>query len=148
MRSLSPLLVLCWSSAAYGQGLVLPPSVPTFGSDEFHASDGTSCKSSMDGAKRVEAGAFGTGSSYDSRTVAQPYIFPQEPSQNVGAYVRFSVSLDARKKRMDCSRLYEIELQKKQLELEVLRQSLTAAEEKLRVLEKKQDHTSDGTPPL
>jgi hypothetical protein len=137
MRMLLPFLsTLFCCGVASAQGVILPPSTPSFGQDEFHASDGTSCRSSMDGAKRIEAAAYGTGSRYnDHRREGLFNGFSQDPTQNVGAYVRFSISLDARKKRMDCNRLYELELHKRELELNMMKQSLQAAEEKLRLLE-------------
>lgn len=148
-RLLISLAVLCCGSASYAQGIVLPPTTPSFGQDEFHSSDGTSCRSSMDGARRIEAGAYGTGSRYQDRRQETLFdSFSREPEQNMGAYVRFTMSLDAKKKRMDCNRLYDLELQKKELELHMMKQSLQAAEDKIRTLEAQEPETGNGTPPL
>lgn len=142
------VIALFLGSMSQAQGIVLPPSIPSFGQDEFHASDGTSCRSSMDGARRIEAGAYGI-----SAREAEPYRdnslsdFTRDPSQNVGVYVRFTMSLDARRTRIDCNRLYELELAKKNLELNMMQQSLKTAEEKIRTLETKSATADTGRPP-
>lgn len=147
-RALPTLLLLSFATAASGQGLVLPPSTPSYGQDEFHSSDGTSCRTSMDGSKRVEAGAFSTGAEYRDRRDIPVQIFNREPSSNVGGYVRFSIALDAPKSRMDCRKLFELELQKKKLELEVMKHSLRASEEKIEKLQRQLQTDKQDAPPL
>lgn len=147
-KALSTLVLLSFATAASGQGLLLPPSTPSYGQDEFQSSDGTSCRTSMDGSKRVEAGAFGTGAEYRDGRGIPVTTFNREPSSNVGAYVRFSIALDAPRSRMDCRKLYELELEKKRLELDMVKQSLRASEEKIEKLQQQLEVQKQDAPPL
>jgi hypothetical protein len=113
---LLPLLVPTATMAQ--QGFYLPAPVTSPGQDEFRSSDGTTCRNTMDGSKRIEVGTFASG----NQTADGPSFVPgygSTPAQgNVGVYGRFTMSLDAQKDRIDCGKLFKLELEKKQLELD------------------------------
>ena len=85
----------------------------------------------MDGTKRMEVGTFATAQRGDNR-YALPSYLPEASQGNLGAYGRFTWSLDASPSRMDCHELYQLEVEKKKLQLEMLKQSIRSAEQKLR----------------
>lgn len=147
-RAFPLLALLVASTGADAQGLVLPPATPSYGQDEFQSSDGMSCRTSMDGSRRIEAGAFGTGADYRERRDRPVPTFNREPSSNVGAYIRFSIALDAPKSRIDCRQLFELELERKTLELELMKQSLRASEEKIEQLQRQAEGEKRDAPPL
>lgn len=127
------LLGLEVSSAVAQTGFYLPTPTPSPGQDEFRASDGTSCRTTMDGSKRVEVGTFATGGQPQDNIYSIPQYVSRPNPNNLGVYARYSWSLDAPSTRMDCNKLYQLEVEKKELEIKLLKRSLAAAEEKLDV---------------
>lgn len=131
-RTLLLALPLCLlGGPAFAQaGFYLPTAPTSYGQDEFRAADGTSCRSSMDGTKRVEVGAFGSGGRSDNTYYSLPgYSYPAQG--NAGVYGRFSMSLDASPERMNCNALYRLELERRTLELELMKRSLVEADRRL-----------------
>ena len=128
------LLAAVLSTPALGQsGFYLPTGVNSYGQDEFRAADGTTCRSTMDGTKRIELGAYGSGNRIDSNPYALPgYSYGNQGNGgNAGVYGRFSMSLDATPERMNCNALYKLELERRALELELMKRSLVAADRRL-----------------
>jgi hypothetical protein len=128
------ILLAAASAPAMAQtGFYLPTSTPPAGQDEFRSADGTSCKTTMDGARRVELGAFGSGGRDDQRNslYALPDYGRSPSNSSLGVYGRYVMSLDAPSQRMDCSKLYELELERRRLEVELMRRNLTGADERL-----------------
>jgi hypothetical protein len=145
---LAALLLGLGVAPVLGQGFYLPAAAPSAGQDEFRASDGTSCRSTMDGTKRVEVGSFATGgrTEYGSTYSLPGYV--STPAQgNVGVYGRYTWSLDGNPDRMDCKKLYELELEKKRLEVELLKRSLVSADQKLDNLKSQPVRKVKGAPP-
>lgn len=130
-----PSLVLGLASAPAmaQQGFYLPAPVTSPGQDEFRSSDGTSCRTTMDGTKRIEVGTFASGNQAAGPSGSfVPGYASSNPSQaNVGVYGRFTMSLDASRERIDCNQLFRLELEKKQIELDMMKQSLRAANQQL-----------------
>ena len=87
----------------------------------------------MDGTKRLEVGTFGTAGRADggSNYNLPGYAYTAPTQGNAGVYGRFSWSLDAKPDRMDCNKLYELELEKRRLEVELMKRSLAVADRKL-----------------
>ena len=113
-------------------GFYLPTGVNSYGQDEFRAADGTTCRSTMDGAKRIELGAFGSGNRADNNPYALPgYSYGTGNGGNAGVYGRFTMSLDAAPDRMNCNLLYKLEMERRALELEMMKRSLTSADRQL-----------------
>jgi hypothetical protein len=134
LRWLAVAMVLASGPAAAQSGFYLPTPAPSPGQDEFRASDGTTCRTTMDGTKRMEVGTFATAQRGDNR-YALPSYLPEASQGNLGAYGRFTWSLDASPSRMDCHELYQLEIEKKKLELEMLKQSIRSAEQKLEAVQ-------------
>lgn len=122
------------ATPAFAQaGFYLPSGVASYGQDEFRAADGTTCRSTMDGTKRIELGAFGSGNKVDSNPYALPgYSYGNQGNGgNAGVYGRFSMSLDASPERMNCNALYKLEIERRTLELELMKRSLVSADRRL-----------------
>ena len=101
----------------------------------------------MDGMKRMEAGTFATGGRAETGSgYGLPGYVSATPAQgNVGVYGRFTWSLDARPDRMDCNKLYELELEKKRLELEVMKRSVVTADQRLDEVKRKPVKKAKGS---
>ena len=113
----SLVVILLYSSLAFGQSsslnLSLPSAPGSYQSDSFRAGD-LDCKNAIGSATNLEFGVTGIiGNGYtdplegfvDNRRVG-----------DVGVFARIVIPLGQKPKaRIDCSRLYELELRKKQL---------------------------------
>ena len=107
--------------------LALPSAPQNYQSDKFRSGD-MDCSNAIGSATTMEVGVTGIidGGRYDE---LNNYI-NERTVDNVGVYARIVVPLGAKpKQRIDCNRLYELELQKKTLELERLRRELTQLKE-------------------
>lgn len=95
-------------------GVALPnTSLPT-GSDEVRAADGTSCRSAVGG----------DGAYMDTGVIGSP---GQGDSDFSGAvYTRLVVPLGGRQKRLNCESLYELEIQRLRMELDLARMGLSS----------------------
>lgn len=101
--------------------LALPSAPGNYQSDRFKAGD-LDCSNAIGSATNLEFGVTGLidGGGFDGMN---NYINRQEP--DVGVYARITIPLGKRvKSRVDCNRLYELELQRKQLEVLKLQQEL------------------------
>ena len=115
-------LAAAWTSTAPAQavdvynlnqnetGFNLPGVTLPQGQDEVHASDGTTCRSAVSGS-----GAF----------VDLGVIRGNEQSNNgVATYGRVVIPIGRTPKRLDCSRLYELEVERLQMELRLLKMGI------------------------
>lgn len=94
-------------------GLTLPGVAPPNGYDEIRAADGTTCRSAAlagNGAY-VDSGVIGGG--LDGNT-----------NNTISAYGRVVIPLGERVPRLDCDRLYKLELERLQLEVQLLKRGL------------------------
>lgn len=89
-------------------GVTLPGVVMPNGFDEIRAADGTTCRASM-----ANSGAY-----LDSGVIGD------NSSQRISAYGRLVVPLGQKPRRLDCDKLYQLELQRLELEVELMRQGL------------------------
>ncbi len=101
---------------------VFLPAAPrgSGGEDSIETATGTRCRQSINSnGAYLDFGAAGKA--------AKPLddvgrnVFTDERDQEALLYLRFTVPLGAKPKRIDCSRLYEMEIQRLQRELEMLR---------------------------
>ena len=96
--------------------LAIPQSSQSYQSDKFRAGD-LDCSNAIGSATNLEFGVTGiiANGGYDSNG-----FYDDNKAGDVGVYARITVPLGkTAKSRIDCNRLYELELRKK--ELEVLR---------------------------
>ena len=92
-------------------GFSLPGvSLPT-GHDEVRAADGTTCRSAVSGGGAyLDVGIIGNP---DSAT-----------ANDLSHYGRLVIPLGRQSKRLDCSRLYDLEVQRLQMELRLMQMGL------------------------
>mgnify|MGYP001177174302 FL=1 len=124
------ILVICMmAGSAYADSLNLQlPSAPgSYQSDKFKSGQ-MDCSNAIGSATTLEFGVTGLidGGRYDAMN---DWINDKEVG-SIGVYSRIVIPLGAKpKKRIDCNRLYELELQKKSLELEQLRKEIQSLKE-------------------
>jgi hypothetical protein len=99
--------------------LSLPSASSGMGSDSIKAGD-LDCKNSIGGATIFELGLTGIVNN------AVAPLFGKEDENNpqtkdLGLYARIVIPLDAPKERINCNTLYQLELQRRRLEIQKLR---------------------------
>ncbi|GEM_PF-799798 len=106
------LLVLPDRSSFYNQNSMQLPSMQMpYGQDEVQGAGGVACRNSVaSGGPYVDFGMIGSNDLYDR--------------QAASLYGRIVVPLGQKPERLDCSRLYELEIRRLQLELEMARMGL------------------------
>lgn len=119
------IVVICMmATSAYADSLNLQlPSAPgSFQSDTFKSGQ-MNCSNAIGSATTLEFGVTGLidGGRYDP---FNNWVDDKDVG-SIGVYSRITIPLGAKpKKRIDCNRLFELELQKKSLELEQLRKEI------------------------
>jgi hypothetical protein len=127
------LLVVIGASKALADSsslnLALPSMGSTYGSDSIRAGD-LDCKNSIGGATNFELGVTGIIDNAVSPFESEDPLNPT--TKDVGVYARIVIPLDAPKERINCNTLYQLELQRRRIEVQKLQQEL----ENLRRLQK------------
>ena len=123
MKILLIILLILIANTSYADSssnslnLSIPSSGSSYQSDKFRAGE-LDCSNAIGSATNLEFGLTSIIQGEDSLTGASR-------SGDVGVFARITIPLGKRvKKRIDCSRLYDLELQKKQLELMKLQQEI------------------------
>ena len=119
-------MFLTWGTIAFGQNsslnLALPGTTNNYQYDKFRAGD-LDCQNAIGSATMMEMGVTGIiqRGEYDS---LNNYFNDNRPG-DVGVYARITIPLGKRvKNRVDCNELYQLELQKKRLEVMKLEREL------------------------
>lgn len=99
--------------------IALPGAVGSYQSDSFRA-DGMDCSMAIGSGTNVEFGVMGV-ISRPNNTISTDTT---NQSKDVGVYGRITIPIGAPKTRLDCSHLYQLELRKRQIELEKLEREL------------------------
>ena len=95
--------------------LALPNSTTSFQADKFRAGE-LDCSNAIGSATNIEFGVTG---------IIQVGTSSRQQVGDIGVYSKITIPLGKRaKNRIDCNRLYELELQKKQLEVMKLQQEI------------------------
>ena len=124
MRILALLFIVIGVSAhadSSSLNLQLPSTGGNYQSDKFRAGE-LDCSSAIRSATNLEFGVTGI--------IDKEYYDPQRDftigqQTDVGVFARITIPLGKRtKSRIDCNRLYELELRKKQLEVMKLEREL------------------------
>lgn len=121
-RILAILVMLANTSYADSINLSLPGAPGSYQSDKFSAGD-LNCSNAIGSATNLELGVTGiiANGGYDSMN----QYFNENRTGDVGVYARITIPLGKRvKSRVDCNRLYELELRAKQLEVQRLEAEL------------------------
>jgi len=96
-------------------GLSLPPLVAPYGQDEVRAMDGTYCRSSIaTGGAYVDIGAVGNGTD-------------ESVASGGAVYGRLVLPLGKKPRRIDCTALYDLEIQRLRLELQLARMGVASS---------------------
>jgi len=118
------------SSSTSSLNLAIPSTSPNFQNDRIRAGD-LECDMAIGSATNVEFGVVGIlngNSPYDyltgSSAVVNPNFKNNEFIKDVGVYARIIIPIGAPKQRLNCNILYELELEKKRLEVFKLRQEI------------------------
>jgi len=108
-------------STSNSLSLSLPNSGTNYQSDSFRSGD-LDCTNSIGSATNIE---FGLTSIIQGGTAEN-----SRKTGDIGIYSKITIPLGKRaKSRIDCNRLYELELQKKQLEVMKLKQEINKLRE-------------------
>ena len=123
---ISLIFLLFYASIAFGQSssslnLSLPSAPGSYQSDRFKAGD-LDCSNAIGSATNLEFGVTGIiGRGYTDPL--NSYV--DSRVGDVGVFARITIPLGQKpKSRIDCNRLYELELRKKQLEVMRLEQEI------------------------
>jgi len=84
----------------------LPSPANSYSFDEIQTAGGTRCHQGINNGKSIEFGVAGNDAS------------------NTIAYARVLVPIGKKPKRIDCSRVYELEIERLKAELEVMKYSM------------------------
>lgn len=109
------------SASAFAEGLYLPPP-PTGpgGEDRIETASGTRCSQSINSnGSYLDVGMAGTAAN-NRQAYASPLLGDRAGSEALG-YVRMTIPLGKRTARLDCTRLYELEIQRMRREIELLK---------------------------
>ncbi|MDP4573541.1 hypothetical protein Q9K02_00125 [Qipengyuania sp. G39] len=111
--------------AQAGDGVYLPPAPQgPGGEDSIETADGTRCRQSINSnGPYLDVGAAGQAASPLPRDSAtNGLVFLQQDRDREGlVYMRVTVPLGKKPTRIDCSRLYEMEIARLRREVEMLR---------------------------
>ena len=102
--------------------LSLPGAPGSYQSDKFRAGE-LDCMNAIGSATNLEFGV--TGIIDKGRYDTMNNYFNDTQTGDIGVYARITIPLgDRAKSRIDCNRLYELEIRKKVLELQRLEQEI------------------------
>lgn len=125
------LFFMFLGTTAYGEsssiGLALPGSAQNYQSDKIRAGD-LDCSNAIGSATNLEVGV--TGIINKGRYDDVNNYFNDSKVGDIGVYARIVIPLGAKaKERINCNELYQLELQKKRLEVMKLEQELRQLKE-------------------
>jgi len=118
------LLFFCTQAIAESSSMSFSiPSISTVsGNDSIRAGD-LDCKNAIGGSTNFEIGMTGV-----INNAIMPLIGKKDPNnpqlKDIGVYARLIIPLDAPKERINCNTLYQLELQRRRLEIERLKQEI------------------------
>jgi hypothetical protein len=110
--------------------LAIPNSQQNYQSDRIRAGD-LECSHAIGSATNIEFGVVGIINdsdpfdNYNSTMVINPNMnYSNELIKDVGVYARITIPIGAPKERLNCNILYQLELEKKRLEVIKLKQEI------------------------
>ena len=112
---------IAYADSSSSLNLSVPVTPQNYQSDRFRTGD-LDCQNAIGSATQLEFGVTGI--------VSQGDYFTGSQTGDIGVFSRIVIPLGKRpKSRVDCNRLYELELRKKQLEVLKLEQELNRLRE-------------------
>ncbi len=127
---ISVLIAIFYVKYVNAESLSIPNATIPSGYDRITTSDGTTCESSIASDMYVQTGLMGVkvnkdysnGSSmYDSKNL--------EGKDNFGIYAQVVIPIGKKRKRIDCNRLYELEI--RNLKAQLLKMKLESMSKNL-----------------
>jgi len=120
------IMLLIWVSTSWADSsslnLSLPGAPGSYQSDKFRAGE-LDCSNAIGSATNLEFGVTGIIKKGEYDTMNN--YFNDTRTGDIGVYARINIPLGKRaKNRIDCNRLYDLELRKKQLEVQRLEAEL------------------------
>jgi hypothetical protein len=118
------ILLLVLSNTAMANSslnLALPSASAGYGTDSIKAGD-LDCKNSIGGGTNFEFGFTGIINNAITIFGEEDLLNPQ--TKDIGVYARIIIPLDGPSERINCNTLYQLELQRRRLEVEKLRQEI------------------------
>ena len=120
------LILLLFSTQVIAESSSMRLSIPSIstesGNDSIRAGD-LDCKNAIGGSTNFEIGMTGV-----INNAVMPIIGKKDPNnpqlKDIGLYARLIIPLDAPKERINCNTLYQLELQRRRLEVERLKQEI------------------------
>ena len=101
--------------------LQLPNAGSSYGTDKIRAGD-FECSAAIGGATNFEIGATGIVNNAVSPFSSED---PNNPTtKDIGLYARIVIPLDAPRQRLNCNTLFQLELERRRLEVMKLQQEL------------------------
>ena len=99
----------------------IPSMSSVSGSDSIRAGD-LDCKNAIGGSTNFEIGMTGVINNAVVPIIGKEGNDPQ--TKDIGLYARLIIPLDAPNERINCNTLYQLELQRRRLEVERLKQEI------------------------
>ena len=119
------LILLLLSSQVIADSNSMSFSLPSMssvsGSDSIRAGD-LDCKNAIGGSTNFEIGMTGVINNAIVPIIGKEGNDPQ--TKDIGLYARLIIPLDAPSERINCNTLYQLELQRRRLEVERLKQEI------------------------
>ena len=120
------LILLLLSSQVIADSNSMSFSIPSIssvsGSDSIRAGD-LDCKNAIGGSTNFEVGMTGVINNAVVPIIGKASdLNPQ--TKDIGLYARIIIPLDGPKERINCNTLYQLELQRRRLEVERLKQEI------------------------
>jgi hypothetical protein len=118
------VIVVCGllSIVSYAQSssinLAIPAPAQSFQADRFRAGE-LDCSNAIGGGTNVEFGVTGVINNVNGSP-----LDGGGQGKDVGVYARITIPLDGPSERINCNTLYELELEKKRMEIQKLQQEL------------------------
>ena len=123
------ILLMMMSSMAWAQSsslnLNLPSTPGSYASDRIRTSENVECSMAIGGSVNVEFGVVGVinqnGPFYNNQGLYPEGYDPDGIVKDVGVYAKITIPLNAPKSRLDCNRLYQLELERTRMEIQKLK---------------------------
>lgn len=121
MKRLILFLLIGNACAQSSLNLQMPYGMQNYQSDKFRAGE-LDCQNAIGGTKNVE---FGVTSIINNASGVLSTADPNTPrTKDIGVYARITIPIDKPPERINCNALYQLELRKKQAEVEKLEAEL------------------------
>ena len=118
------LIISCTQAIANSNSinLAIPNAGGSYGTDSIKAGD-LDCKNSIGGSTNFEFGITGIVNNAVAPFIGEEDLLNPQ-TKDFGVYARITIPLDGPSERINCNTLYQLELQRRRLEVEKLKQEI------------------------